>query len=124
MPRDRAVDRVAQRLGVADVEHRGSTSHPRRLQPRVDVLESCRVDVGEHDLRAVLGHHLRIGEAEPARRAGDERDVTFDVEEIGLSSCGVRSPHHEGLAALEERADQRRRRAPARRTRAHARRRR
>ncbi len=41
-------------------------------------LEPFGVDVGEHDLGAVLRHHFGVGEAEPARRARNERDVAFE----------------------------------------------
>ena len=73
MPGGRALDGVAQSLIVADVDGQRYDIVSRRLQPRVDGLKSFHVDVGEHDLRGVLCHHLRIGERD---RAGSAAPVT------------------------------------------------
>src|SRR6185436_18427181 len=74
VPGGGALDCIAQRVRVRDVQRLRLDVASRGLQPRVDGLKSGRVDVGEHDLRAVFGHHLGIGEAKPARGAGNEGD--------------------------------------------------
>jgi hypothetical protein len=42
------------------------------------------IEVDHDDGRAVLGHHFRISEAEPACSAGHKRDMASDIEQISL----------------------------------------
>jgi hypothetical protein len=65
-----------------------------------DLRREVRVQVVDHDLRAVLGQQLSGGAADPARRAGHDRDLPVEDshcrDDIGgppiAGGAGPRSP--------------------------------
>ena len=60
------------------------------LDARLHVGEPVGAARHQRDRGAVLGQHLGEAHAEPARRAGDQRDAAGEIEQIG---CGAhRSP--------------------------------
>ena len=54
----------------------------------------------QHDLRAVRRQHLGEARAEPARRAGDQRDAAGEIEQFGGLHGSLLSPaiQHRGSA--------------------------
>src|SRR5204862_5354343 len=72
---DRRVDEPRQRAGVADVAANGERAEPLRLP-----LE-CLAAAREHrDVCAFLRQRLRDSEADPGRRAADDRRPTVESE--------------------------------------------
>ena len=68
------------------VEHVGADRHcaaAGRFDPRLDGREPVGAARHQRHRRAVLGQHLGEAHAEPARRAGDQRDTAGEIEQFG-----------------------------------------
>jgi len=77
---DRRVDRRANGRQVGDIERQRLDAMAGRAQTRTLAFGAGAVDVAQNDARAVLSHHLGIGESESRGRAGNERDAIPDLK--------------------------------------------
>ncbi len=82
VPRGDARD-LARRIRAGDIERRGRGGEPVAGEPVAGKLGDARIDgfaiaSVDHDMGAGLGHGARHRPAEPARGAGDHRDLAVE----------------------------------------------
>ncbi len=115
---ERLLGRVEGARHGAAVEHvcpDGSSAAARLLDAGLDLSQPVGAARHQCDRGARVRQHLREAHAQPARRAGDERDLAFEIEQLGcghmLHPCPVTL--HKACAAGRSQAPARTRARPA-----------
>ena len=77
---------------VRDVERDEHRFAAGLADPADVLLALLHGSAAHHDLRTLLGEHLRDGAADPARGAGDERDLSNESHPCILAAPGRKAP--------------------------------
>src|SRR5579859_5151938 len=91
------VELEAQGIAAAglDLVHRAVGGH--RLRLILELGVGLQVEIGDRDLGAKAGQAAGIGPAQPARAAGDDRDLPIEIAHRPSSSSVLASPDLSGF---------------------------